>query len=159
MRQPGSPRSPGTAEETLRRMLAQQRQGRLADLPKLTGLDPAAVRKRLSIMRHDGSAAWSSVFVPAKAGRPIETLSFVKLRDPSCPGLRAFETYCHDDRSIAAAALITGNFDYVLTGYFPDVASARCWLRGLSLRPDVAKVQQKFVQTRFGHALAGAPWI
>ncbi|MCR5876183.1 Lrp/AsnC family transcriptional regulator [Phenylobacterium sp. J426] len=159
MRQSGSRRLSGSGEDALRRVLAGRREGRIRDLPDLSGLDARAVRKRLSVMRHDGTATWSAVFVPAKVGRPVEAISYVKLADPSRAGLRRFEAYCHEDGAVATAALVTGGYDYVLTGYFADVGAARTWQRELSLRPEVARVQQKIIQTRFGHALSGAPWF
>jgi predicted ArsR family transcriptional regulator len=151
-------RSCGQRDRRLLRALSSRREGRVADLPELTGLDLEVVRQRLSVMRHDGSARWSDVYVPARAGRPMEALTYVKLKAPSNAQLAAFEAYCQADPAIEAAALLAGGVDYVLTGYFRDHGAARDWARQLSLRADVARVEQKIVQTRFGHPLGGVPW-
>ncbi|WP_374470216.1 hypothetical protein [Phenylobacterium sp.] len=151
-------RSYGRRDRALLEALSSRREGRVTELPELTGLELEVVRQRLSVMRHDGSARWSDVFVPARAGRPLEALTYVKLKELSKAQLSAFEGYCRSDPAVAAAVLLAGGYDYALTGYFRDHGAAREWARQLGLRPDVGRVDQKIVQTRFGHPLGGVPW-
>jgi DNA-binding Lrp family transcriptional regulator len=131
--------------------------GCIRDLALRAGLSEKTVRQRLSVLRAAGVARWSSVFVPARAGRPVETVTYVKLRRVSAGEPAAFEALCRADPQVASAAMVTGSMHYVLTGYFTDLRQAREWAWVLRSRPEVADVNQKVVQTRAGHALAGSP--
>lgn len=157
----GRPRTPFTmrrADHAIFQASAVSRGGRIADLAAQVGLPERLVRQRLSALRCAGVARWTGLHAPPKAGRPIETRTYVRLTSLRQPALAAFEARCGRDPDIEAAAMISGPFNYVLTTFHADHPAAREWAWSLAAEPCVDDVDQRLVTTKHGHSLPGVLW-
>lgn len=128
---------------------------RATDLAAALRISLARLGVYLSNLRDLGVAISGAVYFPARAGRPVEALTYVTV-ETSCPeALRRFEAYCQDDPLISTAVAITGRFDYALWSFHADPRAARDWSHRLELRDEVRRAHTETVRILFGHTFEG----
>ncbi len=109
------------------------------------------------MLRTQGVARVIAIIDPTAVGRPVQSVSLVRLHHHALGAIVDFEAACVTDPAITTAIRITGRYDYRLTTFHKDVRDAAAWTRALRDRDDVAAVDQRFVRTLFGDEIAGFP--
>ncbi len=121
------------------------------------GISRAVLEQRLSMLRTQGVARVIAIVDPTAVGRPVQSVSLVRLHHHALGAIVDFETTCVTDPAITTAIRITGRYDYRLTTFHKDVRDAAAWTRALRDQDEVAAVDQRFVRTLFGDEIAGFP--
>lgn len=136
--------------------LAWTRGGSTEQVAALLQAPVERVLHDLSLLKTAGLARSVILHRPQRSGLPIHVRTLVRLSSPEPAARDIFEARCLDDPLVDTAAAVTGDFDYLLTGYHPHERAVAAWRLLLQSRPEVGSVDCQLLDVRFGHMLTGA---
>ena len=145
-----------------RRILrALQRDGRLAvvALAEQVGLSPTPCQRRVKRLEEEGLITrYAALVSPAAMGFGLQALVEVTLEDHSEKTVEAFEAAIRSRQEVVACYAVTGDMDFLLHVFAPDLNSFSDFaLKALLRMPGVKGTRSSFIMQAIKSDLAWAP--
>lgn len=140
---------------------ALQGEGRLpiVDLADRVGLSPTPCQRRVKRLEEEGIITrYAALISPAAMGYGLQALVEVTLDDHSEKTVEAFEAAIRDRPEVVACYAVTGDMDFLLHIFAPDLASFSDFaLKALLRMPGVKGSRSSFIMQAVKCDLAWAP--
>ena len=140
---------------------ALQVEGRLpiVDLANRVGLSPTPCQRRVKRLEEDGVITrYAALISPAAMGYGLQAIVEVTLDDHSEKTVAAFEAAIQARPEVAACYAVTGDMDFLLHVFAPDLASFSDFAMKALLRlPGVKGSRSSFIMQAVKSDLAWAP--
>ena len=144
------------------RILAMlQTEGRLSmvDLAQWVGLSPTPCQRRVKRLEEAGVITrYAALVAPAAIGLGLKALVEVTLDDHSEKTVAAFESAIRARSEVVACFAVTGDMDFLLHVFVPDLASfSEFAMKALLRMPGVKDTRSSFIMQEVKNDLAWAP--
>jgi len=140
---------------------ALQAEGRLpiVDLADRVGLSPTPCQRRVRRLEEDGVITrYAALVSPAAMGYGLQALVEVTLDDHAEKTVEAFEAAIRGRPEVAACYAVTGDMDFLLHVFAPDLASFSDFaMKALLRMPGVKGSRSSFIMQAVKSDLAWAP--
>ena len=140
---------------------ALQAEGRLpiVDLADRVGLSATPCQRRVKRLEEEGVITrYAALIAPAAMGYGLQALVEVTLDDHSEKTVEAFEAAIRARAEVAACYAVTGDMDFLLHVFAPDLASFSDFaLKALLRMPGVKGTRSSFIMQAIKSDLAWAP--
>src|SRR5262245_40658959 len=140
---------------------ALQGDGRLSivDLADRVGLSPTPCQRRVKRLEEDGVITrYAALIAPAALGNGLQALVEVTLDDHSEKTVEAFEVAIRARAEVVACYAVTGDMDFLLHVFAPDLAAFSDFaLKALLRMPGVKGTRSSFIMQAIKSDLAWAP--
>jgi len=140
---------------------ALQAEGRLpiVDLADKVGLSPTPCQRRVKRLEDEGVITrYAALIAPAALGRGLQALVEVTLDDHSEKTVEAFEAAIQARGEVVACYAVTGDMDFLLHVFAPDLAAFSDFaLKALLRMPGVKGTRSSFIMQAIKSDLAWAP--
>jgi Lrp/AsnC family transcriptional regulator, leucine-responsive regulatory protein len=140
---------------------ALQAEGRLpiVDLADRVGLSPTPCQRRVKRLEEEGVITrYAALIAPAALGYGLQALVEVTLDDHSEKTVEAFEAAIRARAEVLACYAVTGDMDFLLHIFAPDLASFSDFaLKALLRMPGVKGSRSSFIMQAIKSDLAWAP--
>jgi Lrp/AsnC family leucine-responsive transcriptional regulator len=151
-----------TLDEIDRKIItALQAEGRLpiVELADRVGLSPTPCQRRVKRLEEEGLIArYAALVSPAAMGFDLQALVEVTLEDHSEKTVEAFEAAIRARPEVVACYAVTGDMDFLLHIFAPDLASFSDFaLKALLRMPGVKGTRSSFIMQAIKSDLAWAP--
>jgi len=151
-----------TLDEIDRKIItALQAEGRLpiVELADRVGLSPTPCQRRVKRLEEEGLIArYAALVSPAAMGFHLQALVEVTLEDHSEKTVEAFEAAIRARPEVVACYAVTGDMDFLLHIFAPDLASFSDFaLKALLRMPGVKGTRSSFIMQAIKSDLAWAP--
>ncbi len=138
-----------------------QTEGRLAmvDLAQWVGLSPTPCQRRVKRLEEAGVITrYAALVSPGGLGLGLKALVEVTLDDHSEKTVEAFEAAIRERREVVACFAVTGDMDFILHIFVPDLESlSEFALKELLRMPGVKGTRSSFIMQEVKNELAWAP--
>ncbi len=138
-----------------------QTEGRLSmvDLAQWVGLSPTPCQRRVKRLEEAGVITrYAALVSPAGLGLGLKALVEVTLDDHSERTVEAFEAAIRERSEVVACFAVTGDMDFILHVFVPDLASfSEFALKELLRMPGVKGTRSSFIMQEVKNELAWAP--
>ncbi len=144
------------------RILAMlQTEGRLSmvELAQWVGLSPTPCQRRVKRLEEAGVITrYAALVAPAQVGLGLKALVEVTLEDHLEKTVAAFEAAIRGRSEVVACFAVTGDMDFLLHVFVPDLASfSEFALKALLRMPGVKGTRSAFIMQEVKNELAWAP--
>jgi Lrp/AsnC family leucine-responsive transcriptional regulator len=151
-----------TLDEIDKKIIAAlQAEGRLpiVDLADRVGLSATPCQRRVKRLEEEGFIArYAALVSPAAMGFDLQALVEVTLDDHSEKTVEAFESAIRARAEVVACYAVTGDMDFLLHVFAPDLASFSDFaLKALLRMPGVKGTRSSFIMQAIKSDLAWAP--
>jgi Lrp/AsnC family leucine-responsive transcriptional regulator len=151
-----------TIDEIDKKIIAAlQAEGRLTivDLADRVGLSPTPCQRRVKRLEEEGVITrYAALVSPAAMGSGLQALVEVTLEDHSEKTVEAFEAAIRARAEVVACYAVTGDMDFLLHVFAPDLASFSDFaLKALLRMPGVKGTRSSFIMQAIKSDLAWAP--
>jgi len=151
-----------TLDEIDRKIIATlQAEGRLpiVDLAERVGLSATPCQRRMKRLEEEGLITrYAALVSPAALGFDLQALVEVTLEDHSEKTVEAFESAIRARPEVVACYAVTGDMDFLLHVFAPDLASFSDFaLKALLRMPGVKGTRSSFIMQAIKSDLAWAP--
>ena len=151
-----------TLDEIDRKIIAAlQAEGRLpiVDLAERVGLSATPCQRRVKRLEEEGLITrYAALVSPAAMGFGLQALVEVTLEDHSEKTVEAFEAAIRARAEVVACYAVTGDMDFLLHVFAPDLASFSDFaLKALLRMPGVKGTRSSFIMQAIKSDLAWAP--
>ena len=151
-----------TLDEIDRKIIAAlQTEGRLpiVDLAERVGLSATPCQRRVKRLEEEGLITrYAALVAPAAMGFGLQALVEVTLEDHSEKTVEAFEAAIRARPEVVACYAVTGDMDFLLHIFAPDLASFSDFaLKALLRMPGVKGTRSSFIMQAIKSDLAWAP--
>jgi len=151
-----------TVDEIDRKIIATlQAEGRLpiVDLAERVGLSATPCQRRVKRLEEEGLITrYAALVSPAAMGFDLQALVEVTLEDHSEKTVEAFESAIRARTEVVACYAVTGDMDFLLHVFAPDLASFSDFaLKALLRMPGVKGTRSSFIMQAIKSDLAWAP--
>jgi Lrp/AsnC family leucine-responsive transcriptional regulator len=151
-----------TLDEIDRKIIAAlQSEGRLpiVDLADKVGLSPTPCQRRVKRLEEEGVIIrYAALIAPAALGNGLQALVEVTLDDHSEKTVEAFEEAIRARGEVVACYAVTGDMDFLLHVFAPDLAAFSDFaLKALLRMPGVKGTRSSFIMQAVKSDLAWAP--
>ena len=151
-----------TIDEIDKKIIAAlQAEGRLpiVDLADRVGLSPTPCQRRVKRLEEEGVITrYAALVSPAAMGSGLQALVEVTLEDHSEKTVEAFEASIRARAEVVACYAVTGDMDFLLHVFAPDLASFSDFaLKALLRMPGVKGTRSSFIMQAIKSDLAWAP--
>src|SRR5215813_2258583 len=140
---------------------ALQADGRLAmvDLADRVGLSPTPCQRRVKRLEEEGVISrYAALVSPASVGVGLQALVEITLDDHSEKTVDAFEAAIRARPEVVACYAVTGDMDFLVHVFVPDLASfSELALKALLRMPGVKGTRSSFIMQAVKSDLAWAP--
>lgn len=140
-----------------------QVEGRLSmvDLANWVGLSPTPCQRRVKRLEEEGVIGrYAALVSPAAMGLGLQALVEVTLEDHSEKTVEAFEAAIRGRSEVAACYAVTGDMDFLLHVFVPDLASfSEFAMKALLRMPGVKGTRSSFIMQAIKNDLAWAPLL
>jgi Lrp/AsnC family leucine-responsive transcriptional regulator len=140
---------------------ALQAEGRLpiVDLADRVGLSPTPCQRRVKRLEEEGVIGrYAALVSPAAMGFGLQALVEVTLEDHSEKTVEAFEAAIRARAEVVACYAVTGDMDFLLHVFAPDLASFSDFaMKALLRMPGVKDSRSSFIMQAVKSDLAWAP--
>lgn len=140
---------------------ALQAEGRLpiVDLADRVGLSPTPCQRRVKRLEEEGIITrYAALISPAAMGYGLQALVEVTLDDHSEKTVEAFEAAIRDRPEVVACYAMTGDMDFLLHIFAPDLAHFSDFaMKALLRMPGVKGSRSSFIMQAVKSDLAWAP--
>jgi len=140
---------------------ALQAEGRLpiVELADRVGLSSTPCQRRVKRLEEGGvSGRYAALVAPAAMGFGLQALVEVTLEDHSEKTVEAFESAIRARAEVVACYAVTGDMDFLLHVFAPDLASFSDFaLKALLRMPGVKGTRSSFIMQAIKSDLAWAP--
>lgn len=138
-----------------------QAEGRLpiVDLADRVGLSPTPCQRRVKRLEEEGVITrYAALIAPAVMGYGLQALVEVTLDDHSEKTVEAFEVAIRARAEVVACYAVTGDMDFLLHVFAPDLASFSDFaMKALLRMPGVKGSRSSFIMQAVKSDLAWAP--
>jgi len=138
-----------------------QSKGRLpiVDLADRVGLSPTPCQRRVKRLEEEGVITrYAALVSPAAMGLALQALVEVTLDDHSQKTVEAFEAEIRARREVVACYAVTGDMDFLLHVFAPDLATFSDFaMKALLRMPGVKGSRSSFIMQAVKSDLAWAP--
>ena len=142
-------------------VVALQADGRLpiVDLADKVGLSPTPCQRRVKRLEEEGVITrYAALIAPAALGYGLQALVEVTLDDHSEKTVEAFEAAIRARPEVVACYAVTGDMDFLLHIFAPDLANFSDFaLKALLRMPGVKGSRSSFIMQAIKSDLAWAP--
>jgi Lrp/AsnC family leucine-responsive transcriptional regulator len=151
-----------TLDEIDKKIIAAlQAEGRLpiVDLADRVGLSPTPCQRRVKRLEEEGVIGrYAALVSPAALGFGLQALVEVTLEDHSEKTVEAFEAAIRARAEVVACYAVTGDMDFLLHVFAPDLASFSDFaMKALLRMPGVKGSRSSFIMQAVKSDLAWAP--
>lgn len=151
-----------TLDEIDRKIItALQAEGRMpiVELADRVGLSPTPCQRRVKRLEEEGLITrYAALVSPAAMGFDLQALVEVTLEDHSEKTVNAFEAAIRARPEVVACYAVTGDMDFLLHIFAPDLASFSDFaLKALLRMPGVKGTRSSFIMQAIKSDLAWAP--
>ena len=151
-----------TLDDIDRKIIAAlQAEGRLpiVDLADRVGLSPTPCQRRVKRLEEEGIiTGYAALIAPAALGYGLQALVEVTLDDHSEKTVEAFEAAIRARPEVVACYAVTGDMDFLLHIFAPDLAQFSDFaLKALLRMPGVKGSRSSFIMQAVKSDLAWAP--
>jgi Lrp/AsnC family leucine-responsive transcriptional regulator len=151
-----------TLDEIDRKIIAAlQAEGRLpiVDLADKVGLSATPCQRRVKRLEEEGVITrYAALIAPAALGKGLQALVEVTLDDHSEKTVEAFEAAIRARAEVVACYAVTGDMDFLLHVFAPDLAAFSDFaLKALLRMPGVKGTRSSFIMQAIKSDLAWAP--
>ena len=151
-----------TLDEIDRKIIAAlQAEGRLpiVDLADKVGLSATPCQRRVKRLEEEGVITrYAALVAPAALGKELQALVEITLDDHSEKTVEAFEAAIRARTEVVACYAVTGDMDFLLHVFAPDLAAFSDFaLKALLRMPGVKGTRSSFIMQAIKSDLAWAP--
>ena len=151
-----------TVDEIDRKIIATlQAEGRLpiVDLAERVGLSATPCQRRVKRLEEEGVITrYAALVAPAALGKELQALVEITLDDHSEKTVEAFEAAIRARTEVVACYAVTGDMDFLLHVFAPDLAAFSDFaLKALLRMPGVKGTRSSFIMQAIKSDLAWAP--